>query len=207
MGASAGTGVRSFSEGGSTSTPSSSAPTAPQRAIYQPQYTDYRAGLSATPQAQGPLASMLNMGSYGSQMPTFTRPQAPPPQAQYSIPYNNARSRIGFIGSLGRIGGNLFPGTQTSNEELAATLAQDINKGNLTEAQYNMMMKNPEGYLSYVQAVQAGETPTTLGYQAPPKISFMTQAERTRYNQRVQRELDNILRPITVFDVQDQGGS
>ena len=111
MGASAGTGVRSFAEGGSTSAPSGNSfnlatvnqnyvraladPSSvtldksraglgtPPRQIYRPQYEDY--GLGSTPQAQGQLAALLNMGSYGNQMPTFTRPQAAP-QMSYRTP-------------------------------------------------------------------------------------------------------------------------
>lgn len=206
MGASAGTGVRGFAEGGSTSTPSSSTPTAPQRAIYRPEYTDYRAGLSATPQAQGPLASMLNMGDYGSQMPTFTRPQAVQQTPSYSIPYRT-KPDSSFKGLLNSFNKMSFAGNSLTPEQQAANLNRSITSGNLTESQYHMMMNDPGRYLSYVQAVQAGNAPQTTGYQTPSPIQFMTTAQQKAYNDKMSRELDSLLRPITVFDVQDQGGS
>lgn len=193
MGASAGTGVRGFAEGGSTSTPSSSAPAAPQRAIYQPQYTDY--GLSSTPQAQGILGSALNMGSYGNQMPTFTRPQAVQQTPSYSIPYGNKQNTI-----LGVPVKSLM-NSMAANQNITKSLMAN----SLTQDQYDRMMDNPSLYLPYVKSVQAGEA-AQLGYQQQP-IQFMTQDQRTKYNQRLSRELDSLLRPITVFDVEDQGGS
>jgi hypothetical protein len=203
MGASAGTGVRSFAEGGSTSTPTS-APTgeasaAPPRQIYRPQYEDY--GLGSTPQAQGRLASILNMGNYGNQMPTFTRPQAPPPQAQYSIPYKTA--------PVGRISKNLFGRQAQTGESQRQSIGEGLQRGNLTEAQYNKIMSDPGMYLPYVQYVQAGNDPS--GFQrASTPIQYMTATQQKAYNNKIKSELDALLRPITVFDVEDdvedQGG-
>ena len=240
MGASAGTGVRSFAEGGSTSTPTGGTgfgginpaainadprafgigpaaeslrqdlarEQAPPRQIYRPQYEDY--GLGSTPQAQGRLASILNMGNYGNQMPTFTRPQAPPPQAQYSIPYRTTpdSSFSGLMGSFGRISKNLFgqliPQAQTG-ESQRQSIGEGLQRGNLTEAQYNKIMSDPGMYLPYVQYVQAGNDPS--GFQrAPTPIQYMTTAQQKAYNKKIKSELDALLRPITVFDVEDQGG-
>jgi hypothetical protein len=206
MGASAGTGVRSFAEGGSTSTPTS-APTgeasaAPPRQIYRPQYEDY--GLGSTPQAQGQLAALLNMGNYGNQMPTFTRPQAPPPQAQYSIPYRTTPDSS-FSGVLNRVT-PLFGGSRSSPEQRATNLNTAIQNNELTYDQYEQMMAKPDLYLPYVQSVQSGNAPTTIGYQQRTSIPYMTTAQQKAYNNKIKSELDALLRPITVFDVEDQGG-
>jgi hypothetical protein len=205
MGASAGTGVRSFAEGGSTSTPTGEASAAPPRQIYRPQYEDY--GLGSTPQAQGRLASILNMGNYGNQMPTFTRPQAPPPQAQYSIPYKTApdSSFSGLMGSFKKMAKN-FSGRQAqTGESQRQSIGEGLQRGNLTEAQYNKIMSDPGMYLPYVQYVQAGNDPS--GFQrASTPIQYMTAAQQKAYNNKIKSELDALLRPITVFDVEDQGG-
>jgi hypothetical protein len=251
MGAFAGTGVRSFAEGGSTSTPTSAPtgeasaapprqiyqpqyedyglsstpqaqgrlasilnmgnygnqmptftrPQAPPRQIYQPQYEDY--GLSSTPQAQGRLASILNMGNYGNQMPTFTRPQAPPPQAQYSIPYRTTPDSS-FSGVLNRVT-PLFGGSRSSPEQRATNLNKAIQNNELTYDQYEQMMAKPDLYLPYVQSVQSGNAPTTIGYQQQP-IRYMTTAQQKAYNNKIKSELDALLRPITIFPQQDSGG-
>lgn len=191
MGASAGTGMqtRRFAEGGATTGSEGTTQAAPQRAIYRPQYTDYRAGLEATPQA----------AQFVSQMPTFTRPQVVQQAPSYRVPYANAPDTGigGLMGSFGRISKN-FAGPQTS-------VGQGLQQGNLTEAQYDLIMSDPRMYLPYVQYVQAGNDPA--GFQmAPTPNQFMTQGQLTAYNDRQKAELDRLIRPITYFEPDDQGG-
>jgi len=231
MGASAGTGMqtRRFAEGGNTSSPSGGfgginpaaikadprafgiGPAAlslqrdlardqmqSQRQIYRPQYTDYSAGLSSTPQA-GYLASRLGMqqpGTFTPQMPTFTRPQAVQQAPSYSIPYKTApdSSFSGLMGSFGR-----------SSQQAQTGIGQGLQRGNLTEAQYDLIMSNPRMYLPYVEYVQAGNDPA--GFQmAPTPNQFMTQEQFNAYNDRKKAELDRLIRPITYFEPDDQGG-
>ena len=214
MGASAGTGVRSFAEGGSTSTPAGDASAAPQRAIYQPQYTDY--GLGSTPQAQ----SFLGMSDYGNQMPTFSRPQmAPPtqalsPQPAYRIPYNVAQDQQQRSGS-----GKIF----TNNSLINRNQGQDPNLAAINQAfappqrvydpegsyyftapklsrtpsfmdstQRNAILANPGAYLEYAQYVQGGGDPSKFTRQAQP-IQYMTQGQREALMKKQRLELNRLL--------------
>lgn len=264
MGASAGTGVRSFAEGGSTSAPSGNSfnlatinqsyaraladpssvtldtsrpglgggfgginpeairadsrafgigpaaeslrqdlarEQAPPRQIYRPQYEDY--GLGSTPQAQGQLAALLNIGSYGNQMPTFTRPQAGPPQAQYSIPYGPSVPQSKVPGA----GFRLFGRKSLTPEQQAANLIKDYRGSNLTEAQYDKMMQNPAIYFDFLRRVDAGENPTTIGYAAPPPIQYMTAAQQQAYNRNLASGLESMIAPRTTFDMSNDPGS
>jgi hypothetical protein len=69
------------------------------------------------------------------------------------------------------------------------------------------MMQNPAMYLDYLQRVEAGENPTSIGYAAPPPTRFMTAAQQQAYNQKLQRDLENLIAPRTIFDMQDTAGS
>ena len=199
MGASAGTGMqtRRFAEGGATTGSEGTTQAAPQRAIYHPQYTDYSAGLGATPQA-GYLSSKLGIGQPGTftpQMPTFTRPQAVQQAPSYSIPYANKQSTV-----LGTPVRNLMK-NMAANQDITKSLRAN----NLTQSQYDSMMADPSLYLPYVQSVRAGEA-AELGRQEQP-IQFMTMEQRVAYNNKQKRELDRLLRPITVFEEDYSGGS
>lgn len=208
MGASAGTGMqtRRFAEGGATTGSEGTTQAAPQRAIYRPQYTDYSAGLSSTPQA-GYLASRLGMqqpGTFTPQMPTFTRPQAVQQAPSYSIPYNPPSSQQQLLNRA--FNSPTFMKFRATPEQQAAALSKSIQAGNLTQSQYDKMMADPSKYLSYVQEVQAGNAPDTIGYQQRP-ISYMTEAQQKAYNNKQKRELDRLLRPMTVFEEDNSGGS
>lgn len=199
MGASAGTGMqtRRFAEGGAATGSEGTTQAAPQRAIYRPQYTDYSAGLGATPQA-GYLSSKLGIGQPGTftpQMPTFTRPQAVQQAPSYSIPYANKQSTV-----LGTPVRNLMK-NMAANQDITKSLRAN----NLTQSQYDSMMADPSLYLPYVQSVRAGEA-AELGRQEQP-IQFMTMEQRVAYNNKQKRELDRLLRPITVFEEDYSGGS
>lgn len=190
MGASAGTGmnVRRFEEGGSTSSPATPSSPAPQRAVYRPQYTDYSAGLPTTPKTSGFLSSIIGKNlpstAYQNSLPTFNRPSVDQSQTpSYRIPFGIPSKPNPF---------------SSTPEQQAAKLGAAIQEGNLNEGQYELMMADPGKYLSYVQAVQAGNAPETIGYQQKP-IQYMTAAQRDAYNKKMQNELDQIIRPITVF--------
>lgn len=210
MGASVGTGMqtRRFAEGGaatgSEGATQGATQAAPQRAIYRPQYTDYSAGLSSTPQAEY-LASRLGMqqpGTFTPQMPTFTRPQAVQQAPSYSIPYTNYSPSSTGIGRI--VTNSNFEGLRGTPEQQAAALSKSIQEGNLTQSQYDKMMADPGRYLSYVQAVQAGDAPDTISYQQQP-IKYMTAEQQQAYNNKLKRELDQAIRPITVFQEQSIG--
>jgi hypothetical protein len=190
MGASAGTGVRSFAEGGSTSAPTSTskgeASAAPPRQIYQPQYTDY--GLGSTPQAQGRLASILNMGNYGNQMPTFTRPQATP-QMSYRTPIPMSTGTKAVTD----------PNLAAINQAFVPRQTQYDPDGNpynapvyMDPTQRNTILENPGTYLEYAQYVQGGGDPAQFSRQAQP-IQYMTQAQREALMEKQRLELSRLL--------------
>jgi hypothetical protein len=239
MGASAGTGVRSFAEGGSTSSssetsamnfgpigesvarglanpalyyPQNSGPSlggfgginpaairndprafgigpaaeslrqdlareqAPPRQIYRPQYEDY--GLGSTPQAQGQLAALLNMGSYGNQMPTFTRPQAAP-QMSYRTPIPTGM-------------GTKDPNLAIIDQTLRSPAYMDL-------AQRNTILENPGAYLEYAKYKQGGGDPAQFSRQAQP-IQYMTQAQREALMEKQRLELSRLLPPARPDD-------
>ena len=208
MGASAGTGVRSFAEGGSTSAPSGNSfnlatvnqnyaraladPSSvtldtsrpglgtPPRQIYQPQYADY--GLGSTPQAQGRLASILNMGNYGNQMPTFTRPQAAP-QMSYRTPIPTGM-------------GTKDPNLAIIDQTLRSPAYMDL-------AQRNTILENPGAYLEYAKYKQGGGDPAQFSRQAQP-IQYMTQAQREALMEKQRLELSRLLPPA--LDSGNDGG-
>ena len=187
MGASAGTGVRSFAEGGSTSTPTGDASAAPQRAIYQPQYADY--GLGSTPQAQGRLASILNMGNYGNQMPTFTRPQAAP-QMSYRTPIPMSTDTKAVTD----------PNLAAINQAFAPPQSVYDPEGSyyftapnfMDSTQRNAILENPETYLGYAKYVQSGGDPSKFTRQAQP-IQYMTQGQREALMKKQRLELSKLL--------------
>jgi hypothetical protein len=204
MGASAGTGVRSFAEGGSTSAPSGNSfnlatvnqnyaraladPSSvtldtsrpglgtPPRQIYQPQYEDY--GLGSTPQAQGQLAALLNMGSYGNQMPTFTRPQAAP-QMSYRTPIPTGM-------------GTKDPNLAIIDQTLRSPAYMDL-------AQRNTILENPGAYLEYAKYKQGGGDPAQFSRNFQP-IRYMTQAQREALMEKQRLELSRLLPPARPDD-------
>ena len=190
MGASAGTGVRSFAEGGSTSAPTS-APTseasaAPPRQIYQPQYTDY--GLGSTPQAQGRLASILNMGNYGNQMPTFTRPQATP-QMSYRTPIPMSTGTKAVTDpNLAAINQAFGPPEVRYDSEMGAYSPPVY----MDPTQRNTILENPGAYLDYARYTQGGGDPSQFSRQAQP-IQYMTQAQREALMEKQRLELNRLL--------------
>jgi hypothetical protein len=183
MGSSAGTGVRSFAEGGSTSTPTGDASAAPQRAIYRPQYTDY--GLGSTPQAQ----SFLGMGNYGNQMPTFTRPQAAP-QMSYRTPIPMSTDTKAVTD----------PNLAIINQAFAPQSVYDHEGGYyftapnqfMDSTQRNAILENPETYLGYAKYVQSGGDPSKFTHQAQPN-QYMTQGQREALMKKQRLELDRLL--------------
>jgi hypothetical protein len=221
MGASAGTGVRSFAEGGSTSAPSGNSlnlPTvnqnfaraladpssvtldtsrpgigggaieqAPQRQIYQAQYADY--GLGSTPQAQGRLASILNMGNYGNQMPTFTRPQAAP-QMSYRTPIPMSTDTKAVTD----------PNLAAINQAFAPPQSVYDVEGSyyftapnfMDSTQRNAILENPETYLGYAKYVQSGGDPSKFTHQAQPN-QYMTQGQREALMKKQRLELSKLL--------------
>ena len=186
MGASAGTGVRSFAEGGSTSAPTSEASAAPPRQIYQPQYTDY--GLGSTPQAQGRLASILNMGNYGNQMPTFTRPQATP-QMSYRTPIPMSTGTKAVTD----------PNLAAINQAFGPRKTQYDPDGNpynapvyMDPTQRNTILENPGTYLEYARYVQGGGDPAQFLRNSQP-IRYMTQAQREALIEKERSELSSLL--------------
>jgi hypothetical protein len=190
MGASAGTGVRSFAEGGSTSTPAGDASAAPQRAIYQPQYTDY--GLGATPQAQ----SFLGMSDYGNQMPTFTRPQAVAPQANYQVAYKPPAPKRSALDPKSAVDPNLA----IINQAFAPPQSVYDVEGNyyftapnfMDSTQRNAILENPETYLGYAKYVQSGGDPSKFTHQAQPN-QYMTQGQREALMKKQRLELSKLL--------------
>lgn len=233
MGASAGTGIRSFAEGGSTSAPTGGTgfgrinpaainvdprafgigpaaeslrqdlarEQAPPRQIYRPQYEDY--GLGSTPQAQGQLAALLNIGSYGNQMPTFTRPQAGPPQAQYSIPYSNLQDPPKKSGRLFSLNKVTDPNLAIIDQALLPPQAQnffgrrpDVEISQppvyMDPSQRNAILENPGYYLDYAKYVQSGGDPAQFSRQIQP-IQYMTQAQREALMKKQRSELNRLL--------------
>jgi len=186
MGASAGTGVRSFAEGGSTSTPAGDASAAPQRAIYRPQYTDY--GLGSTPQAQGRLASILNMGNYGNQMPTFTRPQAAPQMSYRTpIPMSTGTKAVTdpYLAAINKAFG---PPEVRYDSEMGAYSSPVY----MDPTQRNAILENPGAYLEYAKYKQGGGDPSKFTRQAQP-IQYMTQAQREALMKKQRSELNRLL--------------
>jgi GH25 family lysozyme M1 (1,4-beta-N-acetylmuramidase) len=222
MGSSAGTGVRSFAEGGSTSTPTGGfsginpaainvdsrafgiGPAAQslqqdlaregarnqiqnQRQIYRPQYADY--GLGSTPQAQGRLASILNMGNYGNQMPTFTRPQAAP-QMSYRTPIPMSTDTKAVTD----------PNLAAINQAFAPPQSVYDPEGSyyftapnfMDSTQRNAILENPETYLGYAKYVQSGGDPSKFTRQAQP-IQYMTQGQREALMKKQRLELSKLL--------------
>jgi hypothetical protein len=165
MGASAGTGVRSFAEGGSTSAPTSEVSAASPRQIYQPQYTDY--GLGSTPQAQGRLASILNMGNYGNQMPTFTRPQAAP-QISYRTPIPMSTGTKAVTDpNLAAINQAFGPPEVRYDSEMGAYSPPVY----MDPTQRNTILENPGAYLDYARS-NARSIP--ISSRQSPSIQYMT---------------------------------
>ena len=151
-------------------------------------------------------------------MPTYSRPQmAPPPpsggfggispqaimssQPAYRIPYGPSipqRSGFGLFKGIG--------GPKQSPEQEAQSLARDIQRGELTYAMYESMMADPNRYLPFVQDVQAGNTPTSIGYRPTP-IQYMTAAQRDAYNAKQSQALSELLGPAPVDpSTVDSGG-
>lgn len=199
MGASAGTGYMS-----SLSRAPSSAPSH----VYQPRYTNYGSpmyqavreaaqGLGATPQAR----------TFTPQMPTYSRPSAsmmPVQQASYNIPYRTA-SDSSFSGILNRAYPT-FGAMRSTPEQQAASLNKALQNNELTYDQYQMMMAKPDLYLPYVQSVQAGNAPTTIGYQQRASIPYMTAAQRQAYNNAQSRQLSELLGPAPADPSASDGG-
>ena len=218
MGASAGTGVRSFAEGGSTSTPTGGTgfgrinpaairndprafgigpaaeslrqdlarEQAPPRQIYRPQYEDY--GLGSTPQAQGQLAALLNMGNYGNQMPTFTRPQAAP-QMSYRTPIPTGMgTRASTDPNLAIIDQAFRPPEIRYDSEMGAYSPPVY----MDPTQRNALLENPGAYLEYAKYKQGGGDPAQFSRQVQP-IQYMTQAQREALMKKQRLELSGLL--------------
>jgi hypothetical protein len=157
-----------------------SAASRPPRQIYRPQYEDY--GLGSTPQAQGQLAALLNMGSYGNQMPTFTRPQAAP-QMSYRTPIPTGM-------------GTKDPNLAIIDQTLRSPAYMDL-------AQRNTILENPGAYLEYAKYKQGGGDPAQFSRQAQP-IQYMTQAQREALMEKQRLELSRLLPPA--LDSGNDGG-
>jgi hypothetical protein len=214
MGASAGTGVRSFAEGGSTSAPSGNSfnlatvnqnyaraladPSSvtldtsrpglgtPPRQIYRPQYEDY--GLGSTPQAQGQLAALLNMGSYGNQMPTFTRPQAAP-QMSYRTPTPTGMGTRASTDPNLAIIDQAFRSPEVRYDSEMGAYSSPVY---MDPTQRNALLENPGAYLEYAKYKQGGGDPAQFSRQFQP-IQYMTQAQREALMEKQRSELSSLL--------------
>ena len=180
-----------------------------QSHIYQPTYGNYTSpmnqavygvasGLGATPQYT----------QFQAQMPTFSRPEmAPPPpsggfgrfpmqalspQPAYRIPYNPPSQQQQLMNRA--LNSPFLLSMRRTPEQQATSLNKAIQNNNLTYAQYEQMMAKPDLYLPHVQAVQAGNAPTTVGYQQRP-IQYMTAGQRKAYNDAQSRQLSELLGP------------
>lgn len=205
MGSVAGTGIMA-SNARAPNAPSSSG-------VYRPTYTNYSSpayravrgasmgasnmlsGLGGTPQAM----------QFQPMMPTYTRPSAPTtpvqptggffgrgPQPAYRIPYNPPSQQQQLINRS--LNSPFFLKMRRTPEQQAASLNKAIQNNELTYAQYERMMAKPDLYLPYVQSVQAGNAPTTIGYQQRP-VQYMTEAQRQAYNNAQSRQLSELLGP------------
>lgn len=166
------------------------------RIPYQPRYIDYATGLDATPEAR------RFVSNYKPQIPTPDRPGSMGgSRFERPVAYNPPSAEQQLLNKAFSV----FKDKRTP-EQKSADLTKSIQQRNLTEAQYNMMLADPGTYLPYLKSVQAGNAPSTI-YQPDTSVSYMTAAQRDAYNKKMLKELDEMIRPITVFPVQDYGGA
>jgi hypothetical protein len=126
-------------------------------------------------------------------------------QPAYRIPYRTAPDSS-FSGVL-NMAYPTFGGSRSSPEQQATNLNKAIQNNELTYAQYEQMMAKPDLYLPYVQSVQSGNAPTTIGYQQQP-IRYMTTAQQDAYNKSQAAELGKLLGPAPADpSVSDGGGA